>query len=326
MTDLKYNFIINFPDSEMEKYLNADVSRDIGIFSRYDLEWCLQAYLILKKRNNLSVICTNRLMNNAVNIIHASQLLEVKGNPSQFIVCIQADFQHTLWAHYHIVQNKANNYSNSSCVPLWLQPGLIKRDASRQGVKRVAYAGQIYNGNLAGSEEMWTKLFKQHDIEFTTLPSGACNDLREIDVLIGIRSFDANPYDKKPPSKLINAWHANIPFIGGYDSAYKQVGEVGKDYLIAKSPQETLAAVLKLRDDPQLYNKLVTNGAKKAPLYTEETIAKSWEDILSGPVLNRYNQWLSRPKIESYRFNALLNVGLAQQQTKRLVKKILKVR
>jgi hypothetical protein len=321
-----YSFVLDCKDSELDYYLSLDPDKDFGVFNKFDTEWCLQAYLRLKQRNNLSLICTNKLQTGVINVVHSSQLMEVRGSSDNFIVCIQADFPHRLWAHYHIVQNQNQKYPNSSVVPLWIQPGLIKRDTTRKGVKKVAYAGQIYNGNLAGSKEMYTNLFAAHGIDFTTLPSGACADLSDVDVLIGIRSFDTNSYDKKPPSKLINAWHAEIPFIGGYDSAFRQVGVPGEDYLLAKSPDEILAAVLKLRDDESLYNKLVENGKKKAPQYTQENIAKEWETILTEPVLRRYQKWLSKPLLERMRFSGFLNLGLAEHQTKQTVKRILQMK
>jgi hypothetical protein len=321
-----FNFVINCSDSALEGYKNINVETDAGKIIKGDLEWCLQTYYFLLKRNNLPVQCTNGLADNAINIIHSDNLLELKGSPSHFIVCVRADYPKRRWAHYHLVQNKNQLNPGASSIPLWIQPGLITRNPNRRGVRRVAYAGQTWNGNLAGSSDSWKSMLEPYDIEFITLPSGACFDLSSIDVLIGIRSFDAKPYNTKPPSKLINAWHAHIPFIGGHDSAFMQVGIPGEDYLLATTPEEVLNAILQLRNDPELYDRLVQNGIQKAALYTNQTIAETWEKVLSGPVFKRYEQWRAHPEFEKAKFNTLLNLGVLEHQSKQVVKKIIRLK
>jgi hypothetical protein len=288
-----------------------------------NLEWTLQAYLVLKQRNNLQVLCSNTFIPGCINLIHSYDLIKLKGTAKDFIVCIKGEFPWRRWAHYHIVQNQTEVRANSSALTLWVQPGLKKRNSQRKGVTTVAYAGQTWNGNFAGSVDTWSSLFKPYGIEFVSLPTGQCHDLSQIDVLIGIRSFDTNPYNAKPPSKLINAWHAHIPFIGGYDSAFKQVGTPGQDYLLAKTPQEVLQAVLALRDNQELYHTLVNNGIKKAALYTRDTIAQKWEDILTGPVAKRYQQWNQRRSYEHSRFEALSKFEGIKHESKQLLKKFI---
>ena len=323
MNRLQYNLILPLQDSTLETYKRIDLDRDAELIKGANIEWLLQAYLILGKRNILNIICSNKFREDCINIIHSDDLIRLKGTAKNFIVCVKGDFPWRRWAHYHIVQNQSELTQDCSYLPLWVQPGLIKRSSERKGITAVAYAGQTWNGNLAGSPEAWMKLLQPHGIEFISLPPGACHDLSNIDALIGIRSFDTNPYNSKPPSKLINAWHADIPFIGGYDSAFKQVGKPGKDYLLAKTPDEVLQAVLILRDNLELYQTLVNNGRKKASLYTRDTIAEKWENILSGPVLERYKKWLLRSNYEQNRFNTISKLESFKHESKQLVKKIL---
>jgi hypothetical protein len=321
--NIKYNFIVNCPETALYQYQQINLDQDASLIKGANLEWLLQAYLILNQRNILNLTCSNKFREDCINIIHSDDLIRLKGTSKDFIVCIKGDFPWRRWAHYHVVQNQNELNANISLLPLWVQPGLTGRNPQRKGVLRVAYAGQTWNGNLAGTAQTWITLFQPHGIEFVTLPTGACHNLNDIDVLIGIRSFDTNPYNSKPPSKLINAWHAHIPFIGGHDSAFKQVGTPGKDYLLAKTPDEVLQAVLTLRDQPELYQSLVTNGISKAALYTRSTIAEKWETVLTGPVLQRYKQWKSNKVFEDNRFIALSNFGILTHKSKSLVKKII---
>lgn len=214
---------------------------------------------------------------------------------------------------------------DSHFIPLWIQPGLIPRSQDRRQVQRVAYAGQVFNGNLAGNVEAWRSAFARHAIEFDILRPGKCFDLSEVDVLVGIRSFDQRGHDTKPASKLINAWHANIPFIGGHDSAFKQVGVPGKDYLLVDSQEDVVNMVLKLRDDSELYSGLVNKGAEKALVYTNEEIAQSWEDILTGPVVKRFSEWRTRPTYEKVRFKCHRTVNVVLSHGKRIAERLLRL-
>jgi hypothetical protein len=222
------------------------------------------------------------------------------------------------------VQNKEQEGINSTFIPHWLQPELLQRNPNREGVRKVAYVGQLWNGNFAGTIEEWKAVFEPHGIEFTTLGSNEWNNLSEIDVLVGIRTFNTNTHNTKPPSKLLNAWHGRIPFIGGYDSAFVQVGTPGKDYLVAKNLDEVLEAVLNLKNNPKLYQEIVANGTKKAQEFTTEKIAETWEKVLTGEVARRYQQWKARPTFEKARFNTLLGIGALEGSSKAMVKKIVK--
>lgn len=327
-----FNFVINYTDSEISDYINLGSLSDVAhnntkmaskIFAQGELTWCLQTFLNLSKSESLDVICSNKLQKDRINIIHSDTLLNFRGKDSHFIVCVQADYPRRHWSQYHIVQNKNQLLLNTSYIPHWIQPGLIKRNPERTGVKRVAYSGQTFNKNLAGTEETWKRILDPYGIEFVALSNDSWHNLSTIDVLIGIRSFDSNPYNNKPPSKLFNAWHAEIPFIGGHDSAYKQVGSPDEDYLLVKTQTDALTAILKLQDDANLYNKLVDNGKQKALLYNQETITKIWEDTLMNQILQRYNLWKSRSSYERLRFHAISNYGLLEHKSKQFIKKLM---
>jgi hypothetical protein len=234
------------------------------------------------------------------------------------------DFPRRDWAHYHLVQNNNQVTDDSAFIPHWVQPGLKKRNSNRKGVATVGYSGQTWNGNLAGSTKKWQQLLDPYGIEFMTIASGGWHDMSSVDVLLAIRSFDDNPHNTKPPSKLFNAWHANIPFIGGNDSAYKQVGNPGKDYLIAKSPEEAVAWILRLAEDADFYDNIVQNGRIQSLEFNQQKISERWEEVLSGPVLERYQLWASRKNYEKTRFLSLLSVGLSKHRSKQLIKSILR--
>lgn len=320
MNDIVFNFLIDSTNNELESYKRVTDFTKHGM-ERAELGWCLQTYSILSRRGRVQVKCSNHLQEQVINIVHSAQLLKLKGSPAHFIVCVQADFPRRNWAHYHIVQNKRQVGKHSSFVPHWILP-VIKRDAARNEVKRVAFAGLNFNGNLAATEESWKRYFKPYNIEFSALSAGQWHDLSTVDVLIGIRSFDSNPHNNKPAAKLFNAWHAGIPFIGGSDSAYRQVGSPGGDYLVARSPSEVVNAVLKLRDDKEFYAEMVGKGFQKAKEYTNEITAEIWEDILTGPVIERHRIWMRQRAYEHIKFVAALKFSLVAYNVKQVVKNV----
>jgi hypothetical protein len=325
------NFRVGLTDLQISKYANISSLTDFyrtdpglatKISYKADLCWCLQSYLVLKEKSSFSVLCSNKMIESGINFIHSHHLLELRGNSATFIVCVRADYPRRRWAHHHLVQNQSQQSENGTFIPLWPQPGLVARDPRRRGVRSVGYAGQLFGG-LAGNADEWKLELDSYDIEFVPLSSGQWHDLSSIDVLVGIRSFDARPHNTKPASKLINAWHAHIPFIGGHDSAFMQIGRPGEDYLLARTPQEAVYAVLRLRDDPELYSRLVRNGIRKAMQYTEQAIYEKWESTILGPIMRRYERWKSSPNFERARFNTMLKVGLLEHQSKQVIKKMI---
>ena len=140
-------------------------------------------------------------------------------------------------------------------------------------------------------------------------------DLRGVDVLVGIRHYGKKRYKRKPASKLVNAWHAGIPFIGGWDSAYAQIGTPGTDYLRASSHKELVAHILELKEDAGLYNKLAGAGTERAKEFTAEAIAGKWAAMLEEKVVPVYRAWRQKPvasmasykaKLLGYRVSSML--------------------
>jgi hypothetical protein len=306
---------------DLADLVDTDSAEAAAIFADGELVWCLQTYIVLANRGNLAVSCTNRLDDGSVNIVHSDRLLNIRGRPSAFVVCARADYPKRHWAQYHIVQNRAQVARNTSYIPHWVQPGLKKRDPARRDVRRVGYAGQI-SRNLAGSVAEWEALFQPHGIEFVLLPKESWHDLRAIDVLVGVRSFDGKRHDTKPPSKLFNAWHAEIPFIGGSDSAFRQVGTPGRDYIAVRSKQQVIDAVLALRADPSRYRGIVESGKQRAQIYCNARIAEAWERVMTEDIARRHARWRAASGRERTAFHAMRSFGLGIHGVKQIVKRL----
>jgi hypothetical protein len=74
------------------------------------------------------------------------------------------------------------------------------------------------------------------------------HDYSDTDVVLAIRELDRdNLWQGKPASKLYNAWHAGVPAILGYVSAFRSERETKLDYLQATSVREVILALKKLK-------------------------------------------------------------------------------
>lgn len=290
MNDFLFNFVIDCSDDELDAYIQLNEATATHISAKGDLSWCLHAYLKLSQHTSLNVVCSNHLMQDAINIVHAKKLMNGERNPLYFIVSVQADHPHWPFANYHIVQNKTQAATAAFFVPHWVQPGIVKRNENRMEVTKVAFLGSLHPTFIQHQQYL-----KHIGIELISL-QGSWNNLSEIDILVGVRSFDLNRQNNKPPNRLFSSWHAHIPFIGGCDSAYEQVATPGKDYLVALSPEEVIDAIVELKKNGQLYSKIVQNGIEKTLLYNNDAIADLWKSILCGPVAQQYNKHFSCPQ------------------------------
>ena len=80
MKNFQYNFLLLHPSAKLENYKQIDLDKNAELIVGANLEWLLQAYLILKQRGNLDVICSNHFVPGCINIIHSYDLIKLKGS------------------------------------------------------------------------------------------------------------------------------------------------------------------------------------------------------------------------------------------------------
>jgi hypothetical protein len=271
-----------------------------SITAQADMHWCALSYIRLRDHGMPGLKLSDTIDPTCINVVHSAQARSIQLQDQAFVVCIKADMDRRSWAHYHIVQNLDQLATQTSCIYLWSQPGLIGRIAPPDSIRVVGYVGQPYNGNLAQHPDELGRFLQTNGFEFQ-VPYPDWYDLSHLDVIVGIRSFDQRRHSAKPPSKLLNAWKAGIPFIGGADSAYSQCGTNGVDYLVATSRHELIAQLCRLRDDPDLRASLIRNGRAAAARYDDAALAEQWRAVLEGPVAERYRSWHANPAFEGRR-------------------------
>ena len=218
-----------------------------------------------------------------------------------FVAGIVADGLPHPGAHVHIVQNAqhARRLPGAVYMPLWPQPNLLPRDPERgDAFERVVFFGD--EGNLAPElrDPRWREeLRRATGAELEIRDAARWHDYRAVDAVIAIRDFRGARQIHKPATKLYNAWLAGVPFVGGTDSAYASDGHPGTDYLVARSPDEALAVLESISNDPSLRRHLVAEGARTARAFSVEAITALWRNLLQVDLPPRAAALASRPEL-----------------------------
>lgn len=307
--------------SGFEQLLRTDADLRAAFARDGELSWIVQTFLRLREAGIGGIEIAESPSPHAINILSAFGPVPPPSVPDCFCAAIQADFPRLWWAQMNIQQNRAAGLPGDPFVTFWPQPGLIARDPERGGVKRAAFLGKV-GGNLAWGEDRWRAALAPLGIEFIAPGPAEWHDFSRIDAAIGIRDFERRRWNNKPANKLINAWRAGVPFIGGADSAFVQTGEAGVDHLRAAGPGVVVEALVRLRDDPEQYARLVAAGRRQAARFTTQTLVEEWTALLEGPVEARYRRWLARPGYERARGAVLARADSVWRKVKAAARRV----
>jgi hypothetical protein len=281
--------------------------------------WVFQTYYYLRQAG-LDCKLTGTWPTEGIVIAYRESIpYNYQPHEKMLLVCIEGDRTSHPFAQFRLVQNRAElrpvkiheNWDevpqplvaqNVEWVPLWSQPGLMKRNAERgDQVKIIGYFGT--GDNLADEliEPSWGKTLEANGFtwEFRSRDQqDAWNDYREVDVAIAIRSFTTKTYDWKPATKLYNAWRAGVPMIAGGDSALLAERRSELDYIQVASQSGLLSMVKWLREHPDHYRSMVNNGIQRAAAIGSEQIAAHWLGLITEAMVPAYASWVKRSTMQ----------------------------
>jgi len=212
-----------------------------------------------------------------------------------FLVDVIADGSPHPGAHLHLVQNKtyARRLPRSFFMPHWPQALLIPRNQNRgPRFETLSFFGDIQNLAPELRSTKWLqRLHRELDITLDLREPDRWHDYSDVDCVIAIRDFSTSRHIHKPATKLYNAWHAGVPFIGGRDSAYAADGHPGKDYLVATSLEEVFQHLKRLKEDGKFRATLIQNGFLSGKAFTREAILKHWKKLTQETLPNLASKW-----------------------------------
>jgi hypothetical protein len=291
------------PDAEqVARLIHADPDRDFQLFGTGVQVWIGQTYLRLKQ-NGLPVKLSHKVPTSGIVVVHADHIGIALRARSLFsnitLVTVRADRPPRNMADYEIVQNGHSVRNDHTFhVQHWPQPGLVQRDAQRGSqVKNVAFKGAV--GEMAEdlTRPAWAADLAAHGLEWRTdavaFSDNASsyqvnwNDYHDVDLVVAMRKDTSRLYTNKPASKLINAWLAGVPAILGPEQAFRELKQDELDYIEVKSVEEARAAILRLQNDPALYQAMVERARVRAHQVTTEQCTAAWAKLLFETIPQR---------------------------------------
>lgn len=245
------------------------------------------------KGAGLEVSIGDEVMPGAINVAHGRFWREWSYYPASVraIVSCDADWPPLPWADFQIVQNM-EQLGGSRCrwMPHWPQPGLVKRGRVGGAKLRVGYFGRIDDER---EFERFRGLVEDRGFEYVHKLRPDWHDYGDVDMAVSLRFLSLQRIQRKPPTKLLNAWHAGVPFVCMEESGYRQVGTPGVDYLEASSLEGVVDHIVTLGEREDFYLSLVERGRVMAEVYSEKSIACRWVQVLQqiDYLSRRFGSW-----------------------------------
>jgi len=273
------------------------------------LSWTFQTYLRLQA-HDYPCLLVDEMPEEGIVVAHRSDLpFNTTPSPHQVFATTLGDAGWHPYAQAQIIQNRNHpaGVENTFFMHHWTQPGLVPRDEERgDAFENVGYFG--HPDQLADilHNPKWEQFLAKRGLNWIPVHKGSDrqSDYSDIDLIVAIRSFDGRSYDFKPATKLHNAWLAGVPAILGPESAYQAERTHELDYLEASTYEELCHHVDRLNDQSSLRRKLRTRAQKRAKEISPEGKAKSWWELLTGPVADIYDWWTSLSRMRQQFFIA----------------------
>ncbi len=301
-------YLADEPDVAGISRLDPDV--DLDAFRPGELSWVAQTYLRLRNAG-FPVALQSTPPERGLVVFHAKHkhalARQATGRRGLIFVAIRADNSSPLLADFEVLQSgRFADDRNRFWIPFWPQPGLVPRDPARgTTLQRVAYMGRIENLHPEFRGEGWRQALAALGLEWVlrevrfakgagARPGGSSRngkssceetridweDYRTLDAVIAVRPFEPHLYFAKPASKLINAWRAGVPALVGPEFASREIRRTDDDFLEVADAGAALAALRRLRDDPELYSRIVAAGHRRAPEFSFAALTAQWARLL----------------------------------------------
>jgi hypothetical protein len=313
MSDLPVQFFIPpyaWPSAEI---LSGGASAMVRSFTSADWmwnhswHWTLQTYFWLRE-SGCPVQLVKEMPDEGIVVICSGEVApDFRPGRRQFLVSINGDEAPDCHAQMRITQNRIQTrlIAGSHYVPLWPQPGLVRRAPARGDTfSSIAYFGDDMNIAPELRSADWMAFLAERGLRWNirNAESPRNADFSDVDVVIGVRSFRYSGYIHKPASKLVNAWIAGVPAILGREIAFREQRRSAVDYLEVASLAETRDAIDRLAASPALRRSMVENGTARAEEFTVARLTAQWRHMLFDLAQEAAARWSARSPASHGRF------------------------
>jgi len=301
-------FVIRYPElwPELFKPSETSLPDPDSLRSRIQTNedcWIILTYLYLK-RKHLNVSISDRFIPGEICVVSSLDLGIKDRTFNSFIVGCRSDGFQPALCDLTVVQNKACIDSETDIfIPHWPQPGIISRLKERGStIENIVFKG----GDVNLYESFRSPEFKREleklgvTLRINGRPENQpvmWHDYSTDDLVLAVRDLTEKDALVKPASKLINAWIAGVPAFLGPEPAFREQRKSELDYIEVTTPQAVFEAVKLLKSQPELYQKMLANGQKRAEDFTAEKMIERWYEFLAGPVADGYKRWSKKNQV-----------------------------
>jgi hypothetical protein len=260
--------------------------------------WVLQTQIHLSAAG-MPARLTNQLDEPGVLYTHVDCLpYGTRPTTEQIIVAALVDKELPLPnAWLHITHNPAQRlpwFGRHQYMTPWPQIGLVSRNPARgDRFENVYFMGNSEHLHPHFRTEAFQNELGQLNLKLVVPSAKDWHDFSEADCVMAIRNFGTeNKHIERPALKLINSWLAGTPAILGHETAYREVGREGIDYLEASSEQMVLDALKRLSRDASFRRGVAAKGIERRAQFSDDSLKAHWAEIfekLIFPQLHRLN-------------------------------------
>ncbi len=262
--------------------------------------WILRTCYELRQAG-AAVTLSNRPRGDAINVAAIYDLGVRNRGYRTFLVVPRADGHDPHLANYTVLQNGVSPSAlPHATIPHWLQPGILPRDPFRgEEIRTIAFKGAPQNLHPAFRDPAFAQALAGMGIAFDAglgatdgagRMGGTWADYSTTDLVLAVRNLTVYDAARKPASKLINAWWAEVPALLGPEPAYAEAGCAPQDYLVVRSPRDVIDAVQMLRATPGRYAAIVEAGRRARAAWTVPAMRARWIEVLNGPVAGLFER------------------------------------
>lgn len=224
----------------------------------------------------------------------SSRQLFVEIKPDKFLQCI--------FTNVVVVQNRRDPLHEgwrrllieSAVVNNWPQPGLMPRDP-RRGTRfeNVCFMG--YTAEFIKDVEGLAHAVQTLGVKWEVRPKETWHDYRDVDAVVAVRPAESLMFNRKPATRLTNAWLAGVPAVLSPDIAFEDLRTSELDYLRARDVGEIIEALKTLMASPDLRVSMMRHAGKRSEAFTHERNVQLWIDAFEKHIIPAYWRWRRSP-------------------------------
>jgi hypothetical protein len=112
---------------------------------------------------------------------------------------------------------------------------------------------------------------------------------------VAVRPAESVMFNRKPATRLTNAWLAHVPAVLSPDIAFEDIRTSELDYLRARNVGEIVGALKTLIASPDLRMLMMDHARTRAEEFTYERNVGNWIDAFEKQIIPAYRRWQRSP-------------------------------